>query len=44
VVTRSFPAGYCVVAGNPARLLRALNRDDCDAHAQRTYARHAARH
>jgi len=44
VVTRSFPAGYCVLAGNPARLIRELNRDDCDAHAQRTYARHAARH
>ena len=44
VVTRSFAAGYCVLAGNPARLLRELNRDDCDAQARSTYARHAAQY
>ncbi|NLX49830.1 MAG: acyltransferase [Methanospirillum sp.] len=27
VVTRSFPGGYCVIAGNPARLIRELDRD-----------------
>lgn len=26
VVTRSFPGGYCVVAGNPARVVRELDR------------------
>ena len=44
VVTRSFPDGYCVLAGNPARLLRPLNRDLCDAQARRTYAQYAAGH
>jgi hypothetical protein len=27
VVTHSFPDGYCVIAGNPARLMRTLDRD-----------------
>jgi acetyltransferase-like isoleucine patch superfamily enzyme len=44
VVTRSYSAGYCVLAGNPARMLRELNPDDCDAQARSTYARYAARH
>ncbi|GAA4013991.1 hypothetical protein GCM10022408_28920 [Hymenobacter fastidiosus] len=43
VVTRSFPEGYCVLAGNPARILRHLNREECDAQARSTYERHAAR-
>lgn len=30
VVTKSFPEGYCVIAGNPARLIRSLNKDECD--------------
>ena len=25
VVTHSFPDGYCVIAGNPARLIRTLD-------------------
>lgn len=32
VVTRSFPDGYCVVAGNPARELRKLDRAQCIEH------------
>lgn len=26
VVTKSFPEGYCVIAGNPARIVKMLNR------------------
>jgi acetyltransferase-like isoleucine patch superfamily enzyme len=37
VVTKSFPEGYCVIAGNPARVLRLLNRDDCDKQATARY-------
>ncbi len=29
VVTKSFPKGYCVIAGNPARLIKSLNPKDC---------------
>lgn len=29
VVTKSFPDGYCVLAGNPARVIKQLNRDEC---------------
>nr|WP_283244199.1 DapH/DapD/GlmU-related protein [Luoshenia tenuis] len=25
VVTKSFPEGYCVIAGNPARMIRKLD-------------------
>lgn len=27
VVTKSFPEGYCVIGGNPAKLLKTLDRD-----------------
>jgi acetyltransferase-like isoleucine patch superfamily enzyme len=30
VVTASFPEGYCVVAGNPARVIKQLNRQECE--------------
>jgi acetyltransferase-like isoleucine patch superfamily enzyme len=33
IVTKSFPEGYCVLAGNPARLIKTLNRTECDAYA-----------
>ncbi len=33
IVTRSFPDGYCVIAGNPARLVRTLAVDQADAGA-----------
>lgn len=28
VVTKSFPNGYCVIAGNPARVIKEINKDD----------------
>lgn len=33
VVTKSFPEGYCVIGGNPAKVIRELNKTDCDAFA-----------
>lgn len=35
VVTKSFEEGYCVIAGNPARLIRQLDRKECEAEATR---------
>jgi acetyltransferase-like isoleucine patch superfamily enzyme len=29
VVTKSFSEGYCVIAGNPAKLIRKLDREQC---------------
>lgn len=29
VVTKSFPDGYCVIGGNPARLIKQLEKDKC---------------
>lgn len=29
VVTRSFEEGYCVIAGNPARIIKPLNKETC---------------
>lgn len=37
IVTQSFPEGYCVIGGNPARLLKTLNRADCNAAAHQKY-------
>ncbi|MEI8278582.1 MAG: acyltransferase [Bacteroidota bacterium] len=34
VVTKSFPEGYCVIAGNPAKVIKYLNRAECEAFAQ----------
>jgi acetyltransferase-like isoleucine patch superfamily enzyme len=34
IVTKSFTDGYCVIAGNPARIIRQLNKEECDAFAQ----------
>lgn len=31
VVTKSFPEGYCVIAGNPARVIRTLDRERAHA-------------
>jgi acetyltransferase-like isoleucine patch superfamily enzyme len=33
VVTKSFPEGYCVLGGNPARVIKQLNRQECEAFA-----------
>jgi acetyltransferase-like isoleucine patch superfamily enzyme len=33
VVTRSFAEGYCVVGGNPARVIRYLDKEACREHA-----------
>ena len=35
VVTRSFPDGYCVIGGNPARLIRKLDPVQCVRHRSR---------
>lgn len=32
VVTKSFPEGYCVLAGQPARVIKRLNPDECVFH------------
>lgn len=29
VVTKSFPEGYCVVAGNPAKIIKKLDKSEC---------------
>lgn len=29
VVTKSFPEGYCVIGGNPARVIKQLDKDKC---------------
>lgn len=34
VVTKSFTQGYCVIAGNPAKVIKMLNKDECDAFAR----------
>jgi len=33
VVTKSFPGGYCVIGGNPARIIKQLNRQECESFA-----------
>jgi acetyltransferase-like isoleucine patch superfamily enzyme len=33
IVTKSFTEGYCVLAGNPARIIKYLNREECDGFA-----------
>ncbi|MEO0981634.1 MAG: acyltransferase [Pseudomonadota bacterium] len=35
VVTRSFPDGYCVIAGNPAAPIRSLDPEACTRHRSR---------
>lgn len=29
IITKSFPDGYCIVAGNPARIIRKLDKELC---------------
>lgn len=37
VVTKSFEEGHCVLAGNPAKLIRTLSKEACDARARLRY-------
>ena len=30
IVTKSFESGYCVIAGNPARVIKNLDRESCE--------------
>jgi len=32
IVTKSFSEGYCVIAGNPARKIKELNKSECFSH------------
>jgi acetyltransferase-like isoleucine patch superfamily enzyme len=32
VVTKSFPEGYCVLGGNPARVIKKMNKEECVIH------------
>ena len=32
VVTKSFKDGYCVIGGNPAKIIKRLNFEDCKMH------------
>jgi acetyltransferase-like isoleucine patch superfamily enzyme len=34
IVTKSFPEGYCVIAGNPAKIIKHLDKEACDAYAK----------
>ncbi len=34
IVTKSFPEGYCVIVGNPAKIVKYLNKEECDAFAK----------
>lgn len=34
VVTQSFAEGYCIIAGNPAKVIKELNRAECEAFAK----------
>jgi acetyltransferase-like isoleucine patch superfamily enzyme len=34
VVTNSFPEGYCIIAGNPAKVIKVLDKKECDQYRQ----------
>lgn len=34
IVTKSFPDGYCVISGNPARVIQFLDKESCAAIAE----------
>lgn len=44
IVTKSFPDGYCVVGGNPAKVIRTIPRNECvehkSTHEYNGYIRH----
>ena len=31
VVTKSFPEGYCIIGGNPAKVIKMLDKEECEA-------------
>ena len=33
IVTKSFADGYCVIAGNPARMIKQLSKEECEQYA-----------
>jgi hypothetical protein len=35
IVSKSFPEGYCVIGGNPARVLKTLDKEQCILHRSR---------
>ena len=35
IVTKSFPEGYCVIGGNPAKMLKVLDKSECIEHKSR---------
>ncbi|UAY53388.1 acyltransferase [Ferruginibacter albus] len=37
VVTKSFPEGYCVIAGNPAQIINQLDKTACEQFARTKY-------
>jgi len=37
VVSKSFSEGYCVIAGNPASVIKQLNKADCIQFSKTTY-------
>ncbi len=38
VVTKSFPEGYCIIGGNPAKVIKWLDKEQCEAHRYRKQA------
>lgn len=36
IVTKSFPEGYCVIVGNPARLIKKLDKEKCVENRSKT--------
>ncbi|WP_285009890.1 acyltransferase [Pedobacter faecalis] len=35
IVTKSFPEGHCVIAGNPAKIIKVLEREKCEGYTSR---------
>ena len=34
IVSKSFEEGYCAIGGNPAKIIKYLNKEECDAFAR----------
>jgi acetyltransferase-like isoleucine patch superfamily enzyme len=41
VVTKSFPEGYCVIGGNPAKVIKLLDKDKCEEFRRKTEELHS---